>query len=423
MQRKTNKATLHVAAPRSDSLAASKELHRLKQLLRNGPRQSVKLIRLYGFGLGMLIFCMNMVWSISNKLPPVPPESAPVDAFSEVNALVHLKALTEHFGPRVIGTATLGKAGAFLVRVLQNMEKDVALASPSSYVSGQRPRMEISVQNASGAFILRKYLNGGDLVNVYDDVVNIAVRISTSGQSRNNAVLVSCHYDSALESPGASDDGIPVVAMLEIIRTLLINEPLDHAIIFLFNGGEEYWLQGSHGFITKHEWANSIRAFVNLESMGPGGRELLFQVGPKDQWLADMYAASVPRPYAFVSAQDVFQTNIIPSDTDFRIYRDYGNLTGYDLVFPWDGYWYHTAEDTMDKVPAGSIQNMGVNTLSLVRHLANASNGLHLPNRNAHYPASQSVFFDIVGRFTITVPRPTAALAVLLIILISFHMH
>lgn len=185
--------------------------------------------------------------------------------------------------------------------------------------------------------------------------------------------------------------------MMEILRVLSLAEYKQlHSIIFLFNGAEEAGLLAAHGFTTQHEWALDAKAVINLESTGSGGRELLFRSGPKHDWLIKMYGASVPRPFGHAVADELFETGIIPSATDFTMFVEYGKIPGLDFAYVQDGWRYHTRKDSIEYISLESVQHTGNNILALTKKIVNSKELANPPEGN--YP----VYFDYLGLFFIS---------------------
>ena len=55
--------------------------------------------------------------------------------------------------------------------------------------------------------------------------------------------------------------------------------------------------------------------------------------GPEHPWLVSIYGKHAPHPFGSVVGEEIFQSGIIPGETDFRIYRDYGGLPGKVVSF------------------------------------------------------------------------------------------
>lgn len=255
-------------------------------------------------------------------------------------------------------------------------------------------KLSIDVQKPRGSFNL-KFMDG--LTHSYKNIQNVIAKLE-SGTGSGHALLVNCHFDSVPQSAGASDDAVSCAIMLEVLEILTQSaEPLKHNIIFLFNGAEENMLPASHGFITQHIWADEIRAFINLESCGSGGRELVFQTGPGHPWLVNAYATAAPHPFISIIGEELFQSNIIPADTDFRIFRDHGKIPGLDIAYMKNGYVYHTMYDLEERIPAGSIQRAGDNLLAVVQHIAQSE---ILADTQA-YAEGGVIFFDFLGLFVV----------------------
>ncbi|RQM27959.1 hypothetical protein B5M09_000872, partial [Aphanomyces astaci] len=309
-------------------------------------------------------------------LPKPKSSDIPLHEFSEGRARVFLEELQSIEGFRTVGSKSNEElTPAWLLAHLHTFQQ--RCVAPC--------QLDIEVQRPTGAFGL-DFLS--KFQNVYANVTNIVVRVqrTTLDESSTPAILLSSHYDAAVGAGAASDDGVNIAIMLELLQNVVASEtmlPSHNALMFNFNGAEETMLQAAHGFITQHPWKDQVAAFINLEASGAGGRELLFQTG--SDILAMAYARGAPYPHASTIAQEVFQ---------------HGEVAGMDFAFIANGYVYHTPLDDISRIQQGSIQRFGENIQGTLAELFKDPAALHTINSSVR--AHRHVFFDLFGVVTVT---------------------
>uniref|UniRef100_A0A1B0CV17 FXNA-like protease n=1 Tax=Lutzomyia longipalpis TaxID=7200 RepID=A0A1B0CV17_LUTLO len=362
-------------------------------------------------GIGMLLFYTGTV--AFHSLPDLitlAEERDNQDAFIGERARNMLEEFVK-IGPKIVGSeANEVLAVEFILREIETIDSSRHFAHT----------IEVDVSTHDGSFGI------GTSTSTYNELQNIVVRVKPSqGPTPAATLLVNSHYDTVPTSPGASDAGIMVVVMLETLRKI-VQSPTAHRhnIVFLFNGAEEIGLKAAHGFITGHPWRHNITALVNLDSSGSGGREILFQAGPGAPWLLNLYAKYAKHPYGAAMGEELFQSGFVPSDTDFRIFRDFGGVQGLDMAYSYNGYVYHTKYDRFETIHKGTFQHTGDNVLALVKGMANS---LEL-DVNAELPTGPVVFFDFMGWFMISYTEVVgmiinSLIVILLIVIVGFSVY
>lgn len=157
----------------------------------------------------------------------------------------------------------------------------------------------------------------------------------------------------------------------------------------------------------QHPWSSSIRAAIDVESMGVGGRSTLFQAG-SDKWLLQQYASVAKYPAAQIAAQDIFLSGLVKSATDFQVYREIGGLSGLDFGFIENGGVYHTKNDKLEFLRAGSLQHLGEDLLALLKKVGLSDELEFVRTNSSGSDKMEMVYFDILGNYMVTFPQSMA---------------
>jgi len=211
-------------------------------------------------------------------------------------------------------------------------------------------------------------------------------------------VLVNAHYDSVATAPGATDDGIGIISLLQLLSHLTSpasqsdNSRLRHGVVLLFNNEEEDGLLGAQAF-SQHPISKHTRVFLNLEGAGAGGRAALFRSTDAD--ITRAYAG-VKYPFGTVVSADGFKRKLVGSETDYAVFtNDRMNMRGLDVAFIAPRSRYHTDQDDSRDTQKKSLWHMLSASLETTKAL---SDGRGWNYRHYNEKKQDGVWFDVLGR-------------------------
>lgn len=345
--------------------------------------------------LGVAVVLMLVLAASLRAMEPPKPlgADAPLDRFSESRARDIVYQLSEQIGRRVNGTSAYARAVEYLDAELRKI-----------------PGVEAEIYPGSGTYVHRLFPASPIVYR------NLNVLGRLPGKNRE-AILLDAHFDTLQDSAGAADDAAGVACILEVVRALAREAPLDRSILVNLNGGEESGLLGAAAFL-KHPWAEAVHAYIYLEAL-PGGKAFLIGAGPNQPWLAKAYAQVVSAPVGNIVGQELTQSGLLPFNGDFQPFHAAG-LVGLDIAMTGDAYRVHTELDRLEALQPGGLQHLGDATLAVTRVLANRNTAL----RSTTEPV---VYYDLVGKTMVAYPIRVArvlgvvALSALVLLLVSFR--
>lgn len=202
---------------------------------------------------------------------------------------------------------------------------------------------------------------------------NILAKIK--GSENGKALLLLSHYDSNPHSSlGASDAGSGVATILEGVRTYLANYNLPkNDIIICITDAEELGLLGAKTFVDHHPWAKEVGLVLNFEARGSGGPSYMFiETNEGNKNLIEAFQnAKTPYPVANSLMYSIYK--MLPNDTDLTVFREDGNINGFNFAFIGDHFDYHTVQDSYNRIDINTLKHQASYFMPTVNYFANSN--------------------------------------------------
>jgi hypothetical protein len=261
--------------------------------------------------------------------------------FSINNALVHLKEIskTTHY----TGSESHIDVQNYIVKELEKL--------------GLKPEIQHQVA----------------INNKWRAATNNANIIATiKGSETGKSLVLLSHYDSNPHSSlGASDAGSGVVTILESVRAFLAkNKTPKNDIHIVITDAEELGLLGAKAFVDKHPLAKNIGLVLNFEARGSGGPSyMLMETNNKNSKLLTEFIKAKPNyPAANSLMYSIYK--MLPNDTDLTVFRENGNINGFNFAFIGDHFDYHTAQDSYERLDRETLLHQADYLMTTLNYFA-----------------------------------------------------
>lgn len=337
----------------------------------------------------LLLLLFTIYWVFYTLMPSVGNESEIKEtSFSVSKALTHVKKIAQK--PHAVGTPGHAEVRSYIVSELEKMG------------------LETSLQEGYTA---------GDWSNL-SKATNILSRIK--GTNPGKALLLLSHYDSSQHSSlGASDAGSGVATILEGLRAFLAeNKQPTNDIIILISDAEELGLNGADLFVNQHPWTKELGLVLNFEARGSGGPSyMLLETNRGNARLIEEYAKAMP-DYSVANSLAYSIYKMLPNDTDLTVFREDGDIEGFNFAFIDDHYDYHTVRDSYERLDQNSLAHQGSYLMPLLHHFSTTDlSNLKSPNDYVYFSIP---FFKLVY-YPFDWIWPMFALATLIFVLLLIY--
>nr|WP_315485997.1 M28 family peptidase [uncultured Undibacterium sp.] len=295
--------------------------------------------------LSIFLLITFALWSVQPRLPSS-TEAKDATAFSLAAAQTQLKQITQERHPA-------GSPGHARVR---------------DYLMAELKAIGLEPQIQSTFAVFEKGKSSGQVQNIVVRLPGKSAQTTATAAQDKKALLLMAHYDATPYSYGAGDDGVSVISILQALRVLKQQSPLQNDVIAVFSDAEEVGLLGASGFAADHPWMKDVGMLLNFDNRGNDGPVLMFETSVGNGKLVAGLAQAVGQPISNSMMYEVYKA--LPNDTDFTVFRKQG-IPGLNFALIQNLSSYHTRYDRSDLINPASQQQQGEMVLQLARHFGN----------------------------------------------------